>query len=141
MFVISDFVRVERMPGFSCELCAQCCKGRIIVLYDRDVERLLEAGFSDFYEEAGELELRLTGAKYRMKLKENGECIFLEDDRCVAYEYRPDTCRRYPFIVGEDFILASISCPGIKWDEEGDAEPFREPSKEISKVLRRIMRI
>ena len=139
--VISDFVKVERMPGFSCRLCGDCCRDRAIMLYEEDVRRLESSGFSGFYENASELEIYLTGAPYRMRLREDGSCIFLGgDNRCSVYELRPDTCRRYPFIVGEGFILVSLSCPGIDWGSEGDPEGFRGPSERIAKALARFLR-
>lgn len=134
--VISDYVRVERMPGFECTLCGDCCRNRVIPLFKEDVRRLEEAGYRDFYELTTKLERHFIGAPYKMKLKTDGSCIFLrEDNLCLAYEYRPDTCRRYPFIVGDGVILVSLSCPGVKWDEEGDSEPYRLPSKKIFEAL------
>lgn len=139
--VISDFIRVERMPGFSCKLCGSCCRERAIMLYEDDVKRLEGSGFSGFYEESSYLERYLTGAPYRMKLKEDGSCFFLSDDnKCSVYDLRPDTCRRYPFIIGEGFILASASCPGITWEAEGDPEPFRAPSRKIASALSKIIK-
>lgn len=139
--VISDFVKVDKLPGFSCKLCGSCCRERAIMLYDEDVERIESSGFSGFYERASDLELYLTGAPYRMKLKEDGSCFFLRsDNKCSIYEIRPDTCRRYPFIIGEDFSLASVSCPGIIWEVEGDPEPFREPSRKIANAISKFIK-
>ena len=130
--VVSDYIRVKKMPGFACTLCGDCCRNRMIPLYKEDVERLESAGYMDFYEPTTKMEFELTGALYKMKLKEDGSCIFLEGNLCSVYELRPDTCRRYPFIIGEDFILVSLSCPGIKWDEEGNPEPYRKASERIA---------
>ncbi len=137
--VISDYVRVTKMPGFSCTLCGDCCRNRVIPLYEEDIERLKSAGYEDFYESTDSIEFELTGAPYKMKLRKDGSCIFLEDNMCSVYEIRPDTCRRYPFIVGEDFILVSLSCPGIKWDEEGDPRPYKEASRKIAGKIRALM--
>ncbi|MDW8035330.1 MAG: YkgJ family cysteine cluster protein [Candidatus Korarchaeum sp.] len=138
--LISDFVRVERMPSFSCKLCGSCCRDRAVMLYEEDLRRIEEVGFSDFHERTSELEYYLTGASYRMKLKEDGSCVFLSGDgKCSIYELRPDTCRRYPFIVGEGFILVSLSCPGVSWDAEGDPEPFRKPSERIAKHIAKLL--
>ncbi len=137
--VVSDYVRVDRMPGFACTLCGDCCRDRVIVLYEEDVRRLEKAGYRDFYEPTSELERELTGAPFKMRMKEDGSCIFLEGNVCVAYEHRPDTCRRYPFIVGDDFILVSMSCPGVRWNEEGDPEPYREASRRIARKIRRLL--
>lgn len=30
--VISDFVRIERIHGFSCKLCGNCCRDRAVML-------------------------------------------------------------------------------------------------------------
>ncbi len=137
--VVSDYIKVERMPGFLCTLCGDCCRNRVIPLYEKDIKRLESAGYKGFYEPTTELEFELTGAPYKMKLKRDGSCIFLKDNLCSVYELRPDTCRRYPFIVGDDFILVSISCPGIRWDERGDPEPYRELSREIAARIKKML--
>ncbi len=111
----------------------------MIPLHEEDVKRLESAGYTNFYEPTTEVEFELTGAPYKMKLNEDGSCLFLRDNLCSVYELRPDTCRRYPFIVGDDFILASLSCPGIKWNEKGDPEPYRKASERIAKSIKALI--
>lgn len=139
MEIISDYVRVKRMPGFACTLCGNCCRDRVVVLYEEDVRRLKQAGHRNFYEPTEELERKLTKAPYKMKMREDGSCIFLRGNLCSVYEQRPDTCRRYPFIVGSDFILVSMGCPGVRWDEEGDPEPYRAASMRMAERIRDLL--
>jgi len=139
-FVISDYIRVERLPGFSCIMCGECCRDRVIPLYEEDLKRLSD--LKDFYEPTTELERYFTGALYKMKLREDGSCFFLDpDNKCRIYDRRPNTCRRYPFIVSDEFLLVSISCPGLVWDEESDPEQYKAPSKEISKAIGKVLGI
>ncbi|MEM4478020.1 MAG: hypothetical protein QXH90_06635 [Candidatus Korarchaeum sp.] len=70
--MISDFVRIERIHGFSCKPFGNCCRDRAVMLYEEGVRRLEISGLPEFYEKASELERYLTRAPYRMELKEDG---------------------------------------------------------------------
>ncbi len=139
-FVISDYIRIEKLPGFSCTMCGECCRNRVIPLYEEDLERLSD--LKDFYEPTTELERYFTDASYKIKLREDGSCFFLDSTgKCRIYDRRPNTCRRYPFIVSDEFLLVSISCPGLIWDKESDPKQYKAPSKEISRAIRKILGI
>lgn len=124
----------EKVPGFECRLCSRCCQGKIVVIYKKDLERL--EGFVDFYDETTEEERSLTGAPYKMRMRE-GVCIFLKDGLCAHYERRPDTCRRHPFIVTRKNVLVATTCPGVDWKKEGRAGEYSKLSEGVGASLDR----
>jgi Fe-S-cluster containining protein len=45
--------------------------------------------------------LRATGGLLFLKQRDDERCRFLgSDSRCTVYENRPDTCRRFPAVIG-----------------------------------------
>jgi Fe-S-cluster containining protein len=123
---------VDSLPGFSCRRCARCCTGKLIVLYERDLGRL-KGITKNFSERTTPEEEALTGAKRKM-LMAHGRCVLLENGLCSAYEQRPDTCRRHPFIAGNSLLVASTCC-GIDWSTTQDDGPYRILSEGISKEI------
>jgi len=106
----------DSLPAFSCVLCARCCRGKIVALYGRDLERL--SGLGDCHVTTSPEERSLTGARRKMRM-ENGACVFLGEGRCLHYERRPDTCRRHPFLVSGRNKLVASTCPGVDWSNQG----------------------
>lgn len=117
-----------KLPGFECSLCSRCCQGKVVVLYEKDIERL--KGLGDCYEETTEEEWSLTGASFKMKMRESS-CIFLENGLCTHYEKRPDTCRRHPFLVTRENMLVATTCPGVDWSSEGKAGDYGRLSEGV----------
>jgi Fe-S-cluster containining protein len=125
----------DAIPGFSCRKCARCCTGKLVTLYDEDLERLkriVEVG--RIYEKTTAQERILTGAEYKM-IMENGRCILLKDGLCMHYDLRPDTCRRHPFLETERRILVASTCPGVIWNEGGKTSDYKKLSKGISEKI------
>ncbi|MDI9643743.1 MAG: YkgJ family cysteine cluster protein [Candidatus Verstraetearchaeota archaeon] len=121
----------EILPFHACKRCAACCKGKVIPLYSPDFRRL--SGLEGFSVHTSKLERALTGAHYKMRMA-GSRCVFLQGGLCSHYELRPDTCRRHPFIVTENWILVNPACPGIDWNRkniEGE-EHYRKLSSGIS---------
>jgi len=54
---------------------------------------------------------------YEMRKRENGKCVYLENNRCNIYKNRPLICRFYPFELssngGKYSFLFTEECPGI----------------------------
>ena len=124
----------KHLLNFRCTRCGNCCRDPIVLVTDEDVRRIIEGtdqaacDVVDFYKpseiEWGEDQpgwIRLKSGQRIMGLRrtESG-CQYLgEDDLCTIYDYRPVTCRRYPFDLefdeNEDIELLSISqstdCP------------------------------
>ncbi len=113
----------KHLLKFRCTRCGNCCRDPIVLVTDEDVRRIVEGtdqaacDVVDFYKpseiEWGEDQpgwIRLKSGQRIMGLRrtESG-CQYLGgDDLCTIYDYRPVTCRRYPF--------------DLEFDEEGDIE-------------------
>lgn len=126
----------EKLPGFSCRRCGRCCRGKLIVIYAKDMARL--KGLGGCFEETTLKERALTGAAHKMKMPQ-GRCVFLKDDLCTNYERRPDTCRRHPFLVTKKSILVATTCPGVDWSGEGRGGELIELSAGIAPSLERYL--
>ena len=71
-----------------------------------DIERISRQGyrFKDF----------VVKRKRERRLKNrNGRCVFLGDDGCTIYSFRPEGCRLYPLVYNENNKKAVIHdlCP------------------------------
>jgi len=108
-----EMLRSSYIPAFKCTMCARCCAGKVISLFDTDVRRLGEYAESCTEQMEGD-EMALTGAVRKMKMVD-GKCAFLKEGRCIHYDLRPDTCRRHPFIVTKRHVLTASTSPGIDW--------------------------
>ena len=68
---------------------------------------------------------------YEMKKRENGKCVFLENDHCTVYPLRPLICRFYPFELKvlhnrKPKFLYTEECPGINKGRLLNKEYFRK---------------
>ncbi|MBM5804568.1 MAG: YkgJ family cysteine cluster protein [Candidatus Verstraetearchaeota archaeon] len=125
---------VDSLPGFSCRRCARCCTGKVIALYDRDMERIRSHVKERYCERTSTVERALTGARYKMRMVDGG-CVFLEKGLCRHYDLRPNTCRRHPFIVSEGHKLVASTCPGVEWSSEQGEGEYRSLSKGIAEKI------
>ena len=107
---------------FRCIKCGICCgetkqKNRHILLLKTEAEKIaktIEWHISKF---AVKIEHKKP-YRYEMKKRENGKCIFLENDLCTIYLLRPLICRFYPFELNflndqKYVFLYTDECPGI----------------------------
>ena len=97
--------------GF-CDDCVEptCCTlTNPVALLGEDVERLKEHGHRNFYKNYTDP----LGNKYQV-IKESAPCMFLKNDRCTIYSYRPLVCHRYPMQEnaedGKQILLISADC-------------------------------
>ncbi len=124
----------KRLLRFRCTRCGNCCREPVALVTDEDIRRIaLNTGRTageivDFYAQ-DEIDWNLSnpgwirlGDEHRiLGLRRNeGGCRFLgKDDLCSIYEFRPVTCRRYPFNVEFDTlggiayldISDAVECP------------------------------
>jgi len=86
--------------------CVKCCIETEMELTRSDIERIKKLGYKlkDFTVK--------NGRDHYLK-NHNGKCVFLRDNRCVIYSYRPEGCRLYPLIFDEDSGKAALHefCP------------------------------
>jgi Fe-S-cluster containining protein len=79
---------------FECKQCQTCCKNfirngkRVASVY----LKVSEIGNFDF----SKLDV-VSPVSIVLKVKENGDCIFLGPEGCTVYDKRPEQCRTYPF--------------------------------------------
>lgn len=75
--------------------CVECCIETRMPLTRSDIERIKKHGYRvrDFALKRGR-ERRLKNV--------NGRCVFLGENSCTIYSYRPEGCRLYPLVYDED---------------------------------------
>lgn len=124
--------------GFSCLLCGACCSGpdNEVMVSPPEIEMLAEAtGMSrDEIAEPYPEWMQQGGCTFTfgwvLRRGEDGNCIFLENNRCRVYQNRPHICRTYPFMLdGEELIVSE--CPGCS------KERVTEDAGQITKDLLR----
>lgn len=111
---------------FECTRCGRCCSGKdsYVWVTAQEIKRL--AGFLGLeLDEFGRKYLRRVRARYALvEHGVTGDCIFLRDRLCTAYEARPVQCRTFPFwpthlVSRETWHAAANTCEGI-----GDDAPL-----------------
>ncbi len=113
----------EKEFRFECQRCRFCCSGGpgYVFLSESDLKRL-EEGLKIERDKLIRLYARFVdyGDHYLLSLKErkNYDCVFLSEEGCRVYEFRPVQCSTYPFWkrIAEnmkDYIREGESCPGI----------------------------
>jgi len=146
---------------FKCQRCGRCCKGKgegFVFLFGNEKEKICDSlkvtdkQFMEKYAEEIEAEYRIfddslipTQKKIFLPsvvLKQDdndGECVFLSDERCKIYAERPNQCRTWPtwrvvMTNRRGFNNAKKKCPGI------DAKDGRLITKEeiLSNINREI---
>lgn len=95
---------LDEQTKFVCvEDCARCCHD-IVHLLPNDLKRLSDICniwdvviFRPDVKDRGKI-VKGENIEGVMTLKQvNDACIFLDDRKCAVYEYRPLSCRMYPF--------------------------------------------
>ena len=106
-----------------CQRCGKCCTGQVVGMLGVEavaIARHLGMPASDF--KAMFID-RQVGKWLMLKLMDNGECPFLmhegddEDEaaKCVIYDVRPETCRRFPWLT--PMIMTGSKFPAIAVDD------------------------
>jgi Fe-S-cluster containining protein len=107
---------------FHCIKCGTCCgdtkeKTRHVLLLRTEAEQIAKTTLQPIFKFAVKIKDR-TPYSYEMKKRENGKCVFLENERCTIYSLRPLICRFYPFelrvLHNRNYtFLYTEECPGI----------------------------
>jgi Fe-S-cluster containining protein len=105
---------------FKCTGCGQCCTGSpgYVYLSDPDLEKMA-VHFKLSVEEFSRRYTRLVDGQIALLDRPgSGDCIFLKDNQCSAYESRPTQCKTFPWWIHhlrepEDWKDASLRCEGI----------------------------
>ncbi len=94
--------------GIPCTIhnCVKCCIETRMPLSRFDIERISRQGnrFKDFV---------VKRRKERRLKNSNGRCVFLGDNGCIIYSFRPEGCRLYPLVYNENNRNAVVHdlCP------------------------------
>jgi Fe-S-cluster containining protein len=106
--------------AFECKRCGHCCEGTGgIVLTAKDRERLaahLDLEMAEMLERYAER----VGGKYRLRVGEDGFCVFFRAGHgCGVHPGRPDICRAWPFFRGNlvdktSWEMIQSDCPGVE---------------------------
>jgi len=106
---------------FRCVKCGICCgdtkeKTRHIILLTPEADQVSKTTSQPISQFAVKIKGR-EPYSYEMKKREDGKCVFLENNHCTVYQVRPLICRFYPFELsssdGKYSFLYTEECPGI----------------------------
>ncbi|QXO94493.1 YkgJ family cysteine cluster protein [Methanospirillum purgamenti] len=101
-----DLADIIQDVGFSCTLCGRCCTTEFnghVFLLDDDAARIKKikpevlVPAPEFELVDGEGNFYVSG--YALRVREDGTCVFLENNRCAIYENRFAICRIYPYML------------------------------------------
>jgi hypothetical protein len=110
--------------------CVKCCIETRMPLSRSDIGRISGQGyrFKDFV---------LKRKRERFLRNSNGRCVFLRDEGCIIYSFRPEGCRLYPLVYNEKKGKAIVHdlCPhGLEFKVSGeDREKLHAFFKKLSK--------
>jgi Fe-S-cluster containining protein len=120
---------------FHCTKCGICCgdtkeKTRHILLLKTEAEQIAKTTMQPIFKFAVKIEGK-EPYSYEMKKRENGKCVFLENNRCTVYALRPLICRFYPFELKvmhnkKPMFLYTEECPGINKGQLLNKDYFRK---------------
>lgn len=138
-----------------CTLCGECCKRYVPLVLPEDVQRiqcslnlplskfLVFYRSTDFEQKVDESDERFFQTRHgklalgldRIEQSPDGRlgCIFLKDNKCSIYSFRPYICRQYPFrpvdydnVAGPFRLMDNICFGNHAEDEEVDENPLRQ---------------
>lgn len=124
---------------FRCTQCGNCCTGAPGFVWVNDEEVAAIAAFLG--EPIEHTRARLTrpqGARVSLRERDNGDCVFLTEQRgCAIYPVRPRQCRTWPFwesnlATPADWERTCQTCPG---SGQGELIPVEEITRRL-KVIR-----
>jgi uncharacterized protein len=108
--------------GFNCIRCGTCCKenepgSNIVMIGPEEVRKIMEGTGLSFQEIVRPYPdmINHSGSEYTFgwMIRHSGDhCMFLEDDHCKIYKFRPWICRTYPFMLTENGMEV-FPCNGI----------------------------
>jgi Fe-S-cluster containining protein len=98
------------LKHYSCpELCnANCCKSHVIDFYRKEYEKILKNADKEIVSilKSNAVKSDLEGC-YKAINAVGQQCPLLMSSKCRIYDYRPEACRVFPFVIFPD---AEIGC-------------------------------
>ena len=131
-FIEDEPLRFEypQNVSFECTKCGLCCGDtpkttRHVLLLQQDAERISRYTNNEISMFATKTQDK-SPYVYEMYKNQNGKCVFLQNNKCRAYEVRPLICRFYPFELSTDgngFYKFKVTdeCPKVSCNKAGNA--------------------
>ena len=111
--------------------CVKCCLETRMPLSSLDLNRILELGYRIEYFAVK------TNEGWRLK-NNSGICVFLLEEGCGIYPYRPEGCRLYPLVYDEDLRKAVVDpfCPygGLLKVQKSDVKRLKVLLEKLSET-------
>jgi len=105
---------------FKCTGCGKCCTGSpgYVFLSEDDTERLARHFGMEIEAFQKKYTRLVDGQSALLDRPGSGDCVFLKDKQCTAYEARPVQCSTFPWWIQnlrnpEDWDEAAVRCEGI----------------------------
>ena len=120
---------------FDCNRCGLCCgdtkqKTRHILLLEAEAKKIASHTSRLIADFSGEI--KKFPYVYEMKKTGEGKCVYLKDNQCSIYPFRPLICRFYPFELKFDETKGlhnfdfTIECPGINQGRVFQEKDFKK---------------
>ena len=108
---------------FECNRCGLCCgdtkqKSRHILLLETEAKKIASENSKLLNEFSTEINDKLP-YRFEMKKTNEGKCVFLKENQCTIYSFRPLICIFYPFeLKFDDFKILHVfsfttECPTL----------------------------
>jgi Fe-S-cluster containining protein len=141
---------------YNCKVSGDCCNNLIVPVSDFDIQRIEENGF-EYDQIVSDDPPAITKPKnkfgtleksYLIKRKPfTGECTFMEEEKCTIHEFKPFSCRIFPFQLRhissskvEVLIHDSNYCPSVlscSAEESETEELLKDLLKDMNSELDR----
>ena len=134
------------LENWDCHGCGICCRGAVVVLNERDLERIRRQGWDkdpDFRGKRILVRVGLFDKRYRLAQRNDGTCIFQDADKLCrihkrfGYDAKPHVCRMAPLQLVPLEKIAYVTlrryCPSAAADR---GRSLREQLGELCELLK-----
>ncbi len=110
-----------KATGFKCKKCTQCCKAEYgdntVSVFPYEIRCICEGTGLDkevivIPTPSEDTDSEGNIHTFEWVLRRQGDCIFLKNGLCQAYECRPRICKTYPFYLQDGYLVVS-ECSGL----------------------------
>ena len=126
----------NNIPQIHCAKCGECCRGfskeKLVFLFPRDIElissklNITQKYFVSKYCDVIFLETKIKTINLHTLKYKRGECIFLESNLCLIFDFKPIQCQRAPFMFfwGGDIDYNYKCLHGVSIPDDWSSENF-----------------